>query len=96
MRLVQWRFWLEPFLDADERANLLRPSNDPYQDAFGWEDMAGDFFLDPEFDKFLLTPRKVKIEGFFVTLKVLDYRKEEKAWLKSLTIELTFKNSAGQ
>jgi hypothetical protein len=96
VRFVQRRFWLEPFLDADERANLLRTSNDPYQDYFPWEDMAGDFFVYPESESFLSSTRRVKVKNFFVTLKAVDYQEEEKAWLKSLTIELTFKNSTGQ
>ncbi len=69
----------------DSRINLLKPSNDPFQDALGPEDFVG--WLNPSCDPVMLrgspspciaktsflAKRVVKIERFYFIFQVSDY-----------------------
>jgi hypothetical protein len=97
---------LGDYLLDDSSVNMLKPSNDPYQDAFGPEDFVG--WLNPSCDESImgkdfmpcvspppfLAKRVVKVENFYVTFRVGDYHFVEgkRGVMESLTLDVEFTN----
>lgn len=93
-------------LANDDRVDLLKPTNDPFQDSFGWEDMMGMF--NPRCDdqhiykdnachpnEWFLVKRVIKVEMFYVIMQVKGYQHEEGRGpkLSTLTLNIEFANT---
>jgi len=96
---------LKCFFDQASCVNLLKPSNDPYQDAFSPIDLAMWFIpmcekLDAQSRPRCNAPpirqrRVIQIESFYVALQVTDYETAKDNPEEVLTMKLTIQFSNG-
>ena len=90
-----------------EDVNLLKPSNDPYQDSFGYDDLIGWFspWCDEEESKkknpcrpnnWFLQKRIIKVESFYITLQVRQYQyvTGKAPQLAEVVLDVTFSNNS--